>query len=313
MLTSSVSFVHLSLVNDLFALRLASAIVVFWWVPQVLWMSPTKILQLTLPWLICLRPSSVRPWLCCGWWTCVGQLVVSVHEGSIIEVVGVSFAGWQQNRQGLETNVLSEEPGVYTLGNLHYLLFCSCIVHDFLKIKIVVRNGVDASSFSHGVPLISGFALGAFWHASSFLRPNISRSWSNLCLWQSALNPHMSFWWIFVEQFESRHTDPGFRQWLVSINIPIIIDGCLVKYINARFRFVSGHQCTSEASENRPSEHRMLFSEQHASEICNPPQCSDIFSSFDFWIWISGFFFSYEEFCEIFSHEVASRFVHSGG
>ena len=25
----------------------------------------------------------------------------------------------QQNRQGLETNVLSEEPGVDTLGNLH--------------------------------------------------------------------------------------------------------------------------------------------------------------------------------------------------
>ena len=29
---------------------------------------------------------------------------------------------------------------------------------------------------------------------------------------QSALNPHMSFWWIFVEEREKCHTDPWFRQ-----------------------------------------------------------------------------------------------------
>ena len=37
------------------------------------------------------------------------------------------------------------------------------------------------------------------------------------------------------------------------------------------FTFVSGHQCNSEVSENRPSEHRVSFLVQHDSEICNLP------------------------------------------
>ena len=35
---------------------------VFWWVAPVLWMSPIKIMSMTLPCLICLRPWFVRPW-----------------------------------------------------------------------------------------------------------------------------------------------------------------------------------------------------------------------------------------------------------
>ena len=44
-------------------------------VPQVVWLSPTEILPMTLPCLICLRPWSVRPWLWYGWRTCLGQMV----------------------------------------------------------------------------------------------------------------------------------------------------------------------------------------------------------------------------------------------
>ena len=52
---------------------------------------------------------------------------------------------------------------------------------------------------------------------------------------QSALNPHVSFWWVLVEQRDSCYTDPTFRLRPVSI-IPTVIDGCLLKYINASFR-----------------------------------------------------------------------------
>ena len=51
--------------------------------------------------------------------------------------------------------------------------------------------------------------------------------------------------------------------------------GCLMKHVNARFRF-SGHHCNSEVSGNRPTEQRALISEQHDSDIL--------------WILISGFF-----------------------
>ena len=72
-----------------------------------------------------------------------------------------------------------------------------------------------------------------FDHSSS---QNVAWSSTDLFLCQSALNPHRSFWWIFVEQCESCHPDPRFRQWLVSINLPMIIDGRLLKYIKACFR-----------------------------------------------------------------------------
>ena len=42
-------------------------------------------------------------------WVARQQLHVTTHDKR------------QQNRQGLETNVLSEEPGVDTLGNLHHM------------------------------------------------------------------------------------------------------------------------------------------------------------------------------------------------
>ena len=52
---------------------------------------PTHRSTMTLPWLILhLRPCSMRPWLCLGH---LGTLIVSIHEGSIIEVVLITFVG----------------------------------------------------------------------------------------------------------------------------------------------------------------------------------------------------------------------------
>ena len=99
-------------------------------------------------------------------------------------------------------------------------------------------------------------------------------SCSNLFLCRSASNPHVSFWWIFVESFESCHTDQDSNnhRWFVT-------------YIIARFR-ASGHQCCSEVSENG-----VLFSVQtwyrHVISLSTPI----ILSRFDIWVWISGLFF----------------------
>ena len=111
---------------------------------------------------------------------------------------------------------------------------------------------------------------------------NMSRSCSNLFLCQSALNPHMPFWWISVEQFQSCHSNPGFRQWLVSINFPNIVDGCLTKYTCARFRLSLDINVIQRYRKNRP-------------------------------LWISGFFFVFWRMLLRFSLEVALSSVHSDG
>ena len=50
--------------------------------------------------------------------------------------------------------------------------------------------------------------------------------------------------------------------------LTVIIDGCLMKYINVRFR-LSLDMCNSEVSENRLLEPRVLFYEQHVSNLGN--------------------------------------------
>ena len=115
-------------------------------------------------------------------------------------------------------------------------------VHDFVT-KIIVGNRIIASLFSCRVQVwffscrfICGFTLWDLWPDWTFFWPHGFLVCCDLFLRQSALNPHISFWWISAEQRESCHTDPWFRQWLVSICVPTIIDGRLLKYINARFR-----------------------------------------------------------------------------
>ena len=62
------------------------------------------------------------------------------------------------------------------------------------------------------------------------------------------------------------------------------------------FSFVSGHQCNSGVSENRPSEQRVSFSEQQDSDICNVSQCSRNLVELEHLdlVWASS---SEEEFC----------------
>ena len=77
--------------------------------------------------------------------------------------------------------------------------------------------------------------------------------------------------------------------------------------------FPSRPQCNSEVSENRHSEHRVSFLEQHDSDICNHPRYCRIVEPqhLDLDLGLLGFFL--KNFTEILSPEVASRLVHSGG
>ena len=76
-----------------------------------------------------------------------------------------------------------------------------------------------------------GFSLWAFWHVWPFLWPSVSRSCCDLLLCQSALNPQKNL----LVDFRSakRVTDPWFRHRLISIHVPTIIDGRLLKCMNA--------------------------------------------------------------------------------
>ena len=106
----------------------------------------------------------------------------------------------------------------------------------------------------------------------------------------SASNPHVSSWWFFVEQFESCHTDPGFRQSLISINIPII-DGCLMKNVNASFRLSLDMNLIQRY--RRIVVRNILF--RSRSNMIPTYGIShnvpEILLSSDIWICISGFFF----------------------
>ena len=68
--------------------------------------------------------------------------------------------------------------------------------------------------------------------SATILRPNVSGSCSDMFLRQSALNPHMSFWW-FLSSNVNRVTPIQVQK--VTCLHPVIIDGLLVKYINAGF------------------------------------------------------------------------------
>ena len=161
-------------------------------------------------------------------------------------------------------------------------------------------------------PCIYGFALKAFRSVWLFFRPNVSKSCSDLFLRQCALNPHMSFWWVLVEIFESCHTDPGCTQWLVSINIPNNHRWLPHEVDQCSLSFVSGHQCNSEVLRDRPSEHRVLFLAQHDSDICIFPECSRNLARLRHLDLDLGLpLFSSEEFLG-FAPTVAHRFVHNG-
>ena len=62
------------------------------------------------------------------------------------------------------------------------------------------------------------------------------------------MNPHISIWWIFVEQREP----------------PLEVHQGL-------FVLVFGHHCNSEVSENRALEQRVSSLGQHDSDKCNVP------------------------------------------
>ena len=57
-----------------------------------------------------------------------------------------------------------------------------------------------------------------------------------------------------------------------AIDSRIISDGYFMKF-QCSFSSASGHQCNSEVSKNRPSEHLDSFMEQHESDIRNLPSC----------------------------------------
>ena len=87
-----------------------------------------------------------------------------------------------------------------------------------------------------------------------FFWPSVSWSCWDLFLRHSALNPDISFSWSFVEKRDTCHTNPWFRQWRVSIHVPIIIDGRLLKYIKACSFFCLWTWINSEVSEISPAD-----------------------------------------------------------
>ena len=153
-----------------------------------------------------------------------------------------------------------------------------CIISDLFIIRIIVRDDVNASVFSCRVqfglffcPFDCGFRLWALWHVCPFFWPSVSRSCSNLFLCQFALNPLVSFWWIFVEQRESRHTDTSFWQWLVSIHACSNNhrSSALDVHENHIFVSLSKHQNDSEVSENGPPEHGVSSVEEKCFDVCD--------------------------------------------
>ena len=115
----------------------------------------------------------------------------------------------------------------------------------------------------------------------------------------------------FVGQFDSCHTDPSFRQ---SATIgTMIIDGCLMKYNNARFR-LSLHINVSHRGRNivlwntEVRSRSNMITKNVISK--NPPET---LSSFDIWIGILGFFFNFWRILLRVPCGVASRFVRSVG
>ena len=101
---------------------------------------------------------------------------------------------------------------------------------------------------------------------------------------------------FFVERSESYHTDPEFRQWLVS-KYPTNHRWSPLEVHQGLFLCVSEHRYNSEISENRSSEHWVSSLEQHDPIFVISHDKLEILTSFDIWIWISDFFFSSEEFC----------------
>ena len=96
-------------------------------------------------------------------------------------------------------------------------------------------------------------------------------------------------------------------------DVPLIIDGSLMKFINARFRLsldinvMQEHQkivLWNVESCSRSNMILILVISQNAPEIL---------SSFAIWIWISGFFFSLWRNFQKFQRGVASSHVDSGG
>ena len=108
---------------------------------------------------------------------------------------------------------------LWRLQPLGHLQVSSGIVRDFLIIRIIVRNRANASvlsrcvQFGFSLPPMDSWLYAVILVTSlTILLANCSWYCCDLFLRQSALNPHISVWWIFVEQRESCHTDPGFRQ-----------------------------------------------------------------------------------------------------
>ena len=115
----------------------------------------------------------------------------------------------------------------------------------------------------------------------------------------------------FVGQFDSCHTDPSFRQ-SASIGT-MIIDGCLMKYNNARFR-LSLHINVTNRCRNIVLWNTEVRSRSNMITLYviskNPPET---LSSFDIWIGILGFFFFFWRILLRVLRGVASRFVRGGG
>ena len=94
---------------------------------------------------------------------------------------------------------------------------------------------------------------------------------------QSAFNPQIpsstsrSFWWNFLEQRETCHSDPCMVQTVTCLH------PCCNMHRWSRLEVhqgvsVSEHRHNSEVSENRSSEHGAPSLEEHDADKCNLPQ-----------------------------------------
>ena len=97
-------------------------------------------------------------------------------------------------------------------------------------------------------------------------------------------------WWTWVEQRESCHTDPKFRQWLFAIHVPIIISGRLLKYIKACFVCLWPSRWFRRIWKSSLATKSIVLWSNMVPICVIIDITPEIFATFKIWLWIFGFF-----------------------
>ena len=184
------------------------------------------------------------------------------------------------------------------------------ILYDLFILKIIVRNEVYVSLFSRiSLRLYVGNLM-------TNLTIVLDESFLVL-LWRVSSSISFEPTYIILVDFsgqrESCPTDPRFRQWLIAINVPIIIDGRLLNYIKAccclslNINIIQrSRKIVLRNFEFRPWSNMISIYVVYRDTPEN-------LSSFKIWTWISGFSFFCQRFFLKLLPKVASRSVHNDG